>query len=99
MNKSGYIYLIRSGDGPLYKIGRTKDPESRLSNLQAGNPAPLTLVNCACVDDAAKIEAAYHRSLKEYAVFGEWFALPETTAQAIENLMNSEFFEYIEPPV
>ena len=37
------LYIIRSGETQLFKIGISKDPDKRLKQLQTGNPNLLKI--------------------------------------------------------
>lgn len=38
----GYVYIYRSGDGNVFKIGKAKDVGKRIKTHATGNPEPLT---------------------------------------------------------
>jgi excinuclease UvrABC nuclease subunit len=38
----GYVYIYRSGDGNVFKIGKAKDIANRIRAHATGNPEPLT---------------------------------------------------------
>src|SRR5213596_925460 len=38
----GYVYIYRSGDGNVFKIGKATDVERRVKAHATGNPEPLT---------------------------------------------------------
>lgn len=72
------VYLMREQNMTYYKVGRAKDPQKRLSDLQTGNPRKLILVCYVEVQDGKK-EKEVQEKLKEYqANLGggtEWFNL------------------------
>ena len=62
----------------FYKVGRTVDPNKRLSDLQTGNVRPLDFTRTVEVTDVSRAEAAAHNALATYSVttYGggtEWF--------------------------
>lgn len=67
----GAVYFIRNDELDCIKIGHSREPYTRLSNLQVGSPSPLRIVGLIAAE--AKIEPVIH----EYHVFGrrrgEWF--------------------------
>lgn len=67
------VYFIRSGENGPIKIGKaTGGAESRLSDLQTGNPERLTIV--ATVPGGLAVEAMFHRRFAAYRrPIGEWF--------------------------
>ena len=84
-----YVYSIR--EEPLrsdaknvyWKVGRTSDPEKRLSNLQTGNPRKLQ-INAVEVTNMVTAEAALFRALEKYQYdLGggtEWFKVDNEKA-------------------
>ena len=82
--KTPVIYFIRAATGHI-KIGTATDLKERLSNLQAGNPMPLTVL--AVVPGKRAEERALHAEFAEYRAAGEWFKpVPELLAR-IEALL------------
>jgi len=81
-----YVYLIQSGDGPV-KIGVASDPEFRRSELQTGNPYPLSirlLIVCSDTAGAYEIESAFHRVFADVRLQGEWFDVtPEQVTEIL----------------
>jgi hypothetical protein len=69
-----YVYVLRSGNEDLFKIGRTRDLDSRLENLATGNPHRLSVFAVIETDDAAFCEAYLHRKLRSKRVAREFFA-------------------------
>ena len=80
--RQGYIYVICESENGratgFYKVGRTGDPNKRLSDLQTGNVRPLDFTRTVKVTDVYHAEAAAHNTLATYSVttYGggtEWF--------------------------
>lgn len=67
-----YIYVIGENDGP-YKVGRAKEPQKRLADLQTANPRKLRMHLLSLAEDAVVAEALLHKVLEPYRVSGEWF--------------------------
>ena len=83
-----YIYAI--GTDTRQKIGFSKDPASRLKQLQTGNSEELQLhhaisVNC---DDVSLLERHIHKDIGYKRVKGEWFDMSKQ--QAIDYLIFAE---------
>lgn len=76
-NFSGFIYLAQSGTNSWYKIGMSKQPYKRLSQLQVGTPLQLTLIERVFTLDAPKLEKTLHEYYQAYWMRGEWFDLPQ----------------------
>ena len=72
MNK---IYLIKSLNEGIYKIGVSKNPNKRLKEVQTGNPAPVEIIQLYESEIAYKIETALHNRYSHYNTHGEWFEL------------------------
>lgn len=79
------VYLIQCGS--YVKIGVSTEAGVRLAELQAGNPAALTLVWQSIPyprNLAYRLERRSHRALASCRVSGEWFQIdPETALRAI----------------
>ena len=68
----GWVYLIEAGKGGPVKVGWAKDPQRRMSNLQAGHPEQLSLL--AVIPGTRHLEGEIHRKLGRHANRGgEWF--------------------------
>jgi hypothetical protein len=70
-----YVYIISEPETGYLKIGVTANPESRLCQLQIGNPRKLELLYEIDVIDAFAVETAVHEKLAENRAVGEWFKL------------------------
>ena len=71
MNKDD-LYIIQSDVTGMIKIGRSKDPQKRLKQLQTGNPNRLKLI--ASFKEKGKEEKYLHEVLNNYKLKGEWFS-------------------------
>lgn len=71
--KNDCLYFIQSSNNGMIKIGRSKDPERRLNQLQTGSPHKLKLI-CFFKDDGHK-EKFLHETLKKFRIRknNEWF--------------------------
>lgn len=73
-----FIYIIGSNEasaiGP-YKIGFSKNPETRLRSLQTGNSDKLKVLYTENIDKTRVrfIESQIHTNLKHRQIKGEWF--------------------------
>lgn len=73
------IYMIQSGDGGPVKIGLSKNPKKRLSQLQVSHPYTLRLIHIFA--GGRDEEIALHLRFAEARIRGEWFhPLPEIVA-------------------
>jgi len=59
-----YVYFVRTTGSPKrIKIGKAKDPISRMKTLQTGCPYKITLagaIKCASDAQALRVEKAFH---------------------------------------
>ena len=70
--KNDYLYFIQSDFTGMIKIGRSKDPQKRLKQLQTGNPNKLKLI--AEFKGEGWKEKILHERLEKYRLEGEWFS-------------------------
>lgn len=75
--KKGYVYLLKDVTTGFCKIGRTKNPNERITNIQVGNPSFYKLINLIKCKDYFSGEKYLHLILQKYRKRGEWFRLPE----------------------
>jgi hypothetical protein len=76
-----YIYLIQEAsykkkNAGCVKIGRSKNVETRLGELQVGNSRELILVakiGPYSPKKAEWLEKQYHQRLRRFKIRGEWF--------------------------
>ncbi len=71
------VYLIKTEDSNLFKIGISKNPKQRIKNLQTANGSKLIL---ECEFDTKfdfKLERYVQLNLINYKKEGEWFELTE----------------------
>jgi len=83
-----YVYLIKSKYTytEVYKIGIANDPQSRLAQLQTGNPYQLEIVSCYGFEDAGVVEKSLHQAYKEERLQGEWFELNHEQIEEFETI-------------
>ena len=76
------IYFIAQGD-EYVKIGYGGDPESRLSQLQVGNPDELNIM--VCFPGGQAEEDRLHSFFRSFRVRGEWFRLDDVLVEFIHH--------------
>lgn len=86
--RATFVYFVQSGDRGDIKIGLTADMESRLAELQCGNPVRLHVVGVVTGDWA--LEQSLHARFAEGRIHGEWFkrytpGLPELLAHVFDH--------------
>jgi hypothetical protein len=91
-----YVYFIKCGD--YVKIGKSKDPESRLKTLKRPNDSTIS-PNGLDLSDAellgyipggSFLESSLHQQLYNQRVAGEWFRLETHVAQVVEMLVSNK---------
>lgn len=83
--KGNYIYIIGTTLDRPVKIGISKNPWSRCSELQTASPEKLSLLGIFRAE--IRRDTGIHQLLANFRLHGEWFALPvhlqEIIAQAV----------------
>jgi|LauGreDrversion4_2_1035121.scaffolds.fasta_scaffold66033_2 hypothetical protein len=86
------LYFIQMTEAPYhFKIGRAKDPNKRLKQLQTGSSIKLKLVHI--FEGLGNKEKMLHEELDRWRLEGEWFACNRYSVGAIP----TEFYEKINP--
>jgi len=83
-----YVYFIqcKGKHGPI-KIGKAKDANKRMENLQTANPYKLKLlaiIKCESCEHALRIEKKLHKMFNGYRLHGEWFSGKISLKRAME---------------
>ena len=89
-----YVYIIRMGRNKLFKIGKTNDPQGRLTSLQTASPFKLSMFNLFQADNASAAEESLHAAFRDCRMEGEWFRLTDaqkTALAAIESFLEGKF--------
>jgi hypothetical protein len=84
----GHVYILRSGNEHLFKIGRTSgDVDLRVRQLSTGNPHPLTIFDVIKTLHDSLCETYLHRTLRSKRVLKgaaqEFFAVTPTELAGI----------------
>ncbi|MBV5309658.1 GIY-YIG nuclease family protein [Chromatium okenii] len=74
-----YVYAIRETNTGNIKLGISRNPESRLRQLQVANSGELELVAYRKAINRFQDEKNLHQLAADYRIHGEWF-----TAQALQ---------------
>jgi len=82
---NGYVYFIQDTISGHVKIGKSKNPKARLSQLQTATTNPLKLLHTIECEDMDELETMFHSRFADCYIRGEWFAVEE---QQIEELKN-----------
>ncbi len=88
-----YVYLIQADK--YHKIGIAGDPQSRLAQLQTGNPYQLKIVSCYGFQDALIVEKSLHQAYSKFNVRNEWFLLHDDLISKFDDvclLLGGKFY-------
>ena len=90
------IYFIRmkSGEGPI-KIGLSKNPTARLSDMQRSSPYELEII--AAIAGGLDMERRFHSKFQEANIRHEWFE-PTRELLATIGAINSGAFNVRDLP-
>ena len=90
-----YVYIMQSGEkknAPI-KIGMSKDPHSRLSDLQTGNPHLISLKGMIPFEsrrEALDFERYLHSNVGGFEYYGEWFSPKRLNLKKLIGLWNNK---------
>lgn len=90
IERSGFVYLIRSGESNKYKIGISKNVPSRLATLQTANPEKMELICAFASSDARRKEAELHNAFEQRRITREWFELSQDDVRSIMSCADQE---------
>ncbi|WP_227819134.1 DUF1376 domain-containing protein [Raoultella ornithinolytica] len=85
---NGYVYFIRNPLSGLIKIGYSKNPWARLSELRRNYGSELCVV--ATIKTVDKSEVSIHATLSKFRVEGEWFTESECIKSLILRIVAGE---------
>lgn len=85
IDEPGYVYIMRAGG--RYKIGVSRDVESRLRSIATASPFPVSLVYAEQSPDPYGLERDIHQRLADHRVHGEWFELDTLTLSDVLAMM------------
>ncbi len=81
---AGYVYVIQDTEfSKFYKIGRTVEPERRISDIRNILPGRSEIVAIIDTQDAPTLERQLHQRYTENRKRGEWFALTDAQVREI----------------
>ena len=78
----GYVYLMKSGQ--FYKIGKSKSPDRRRSEIALLLPHDTNTIHVIATDDPDGIEQYWHQRFKDKHHRGEFFRLSNADVQAFK---------------
>ncbi len=77
----GHVYFVQQSATLSIKIGFSKDPQKRISDLQVANAQKLKLIGL--IDATRKQEQELHKQFARYRLEGEWFS-PEVLSDILQ---------------
>lgn len=80
------VYLFEAVGLNRFKIGYSKDPETRLEQLRKQSSSPIEPVLILQRSDAQKLERQLQRRFAEKRVHGEWFELTSDDVAHIKSI-------------
>ena len=83
------IYAIRIGDDGPIKIGKGRNPENRLTNLQISSPFLLRLLASCNWHDSN--ETIIHHHLRNSYLRGEWFEPTDEVMKIVGMIKENDF--------
>jgi len=87
------IYFIGSLESGTVKIGKSNNPEKRLTELQTANPHKLVLYGV--IDDVTPdLENTLHEILSDIRLKGEWFKLTDKLIQFMVSKTDKISYDY-----
>ncbi len=66
-----YIYIVQCNN--YIKIGKARNPQSRLKQIQCHNPYTLELLYSKQLMNTDKLELQCHKHFNDNKIRGEWF--------------------------
>ena len=90
--RPGFVYLFHARNTSRYKIGITKNIETRLKSANTHSPYPVSCIAFIKSNDAKALESNLHRHFSEQRVHGEWFEL--TPAHIAEFMLIDDEVSY-----
>lgn len=85
---NGYVYFIKNPASGLIKIGYSKNPWARLSELRRNYGSELSVV--ATIKTVEKTETTIHSIFEKFRVEGEWFTESECIKAVISAIVAGE---------
>ena len=87
-NADDYVYVIGNTSHNICKIGYSKYPLKRLSEIQTGCPYYLKII--LIVKGSMKTERSLHKKYNKYRLSGEWFSFVGHLKESIESISKTE---------
>ena len=89
------LYLMRSGDANVVKIGRAGDVDARRGQFKTGNPEDIIVIDIVEADNAQPVETIVHRLNYSKRLRGEFYALDPSEAEGVGRKAREVRDEYL----
>lgn len=81
----GFVYILKADNG-IYKIGRTKNLNNRISSINGILPYDTELIHAIETEDYKEAERYFHRKFAHRCIRGEWFQLTEKDVEQLKQI-------------
>lgn len=85
-NKSGLVYLLKSTEENIYKIGVTTNLDKRLGQISPKLPFEINVEHTIKSERIYELESELHEKFSDKRLNGEWFRLNKNDAKCIKRL-------------
>ena len=82
---SSYVYFLRNSGTEQVKIGRTKNIDNRIKQLQTGNSGKLFYDFYIETSNSNLLEKTLHKKFSDKRIRGEWFKISQNESLLIKN--------------
>jgi len=89
MSDIRYLYVMQCKE--YVKFGISKNPNSRIKELQTGNPYKINLLLKINYSDCFDIENNVHSYFDKKRGLGEWFLIDKEIKNFVKYLKNTEY--------
>ena len=83
-----YIYFVQAGEKGPVKVGLSKNPMSRVKQLQTSNPHTLKLLGIIPGD--RETEEMIHDKFEDHRLEGEWFEPTNELIDIVRSLLDDQ---------
>lgn len=95
LKEPGFIYFIECQHEPYpTKIGSSKDPDKRISELRVSCPYTLQIrhtIKATTLSTARRVEKYIHKLFREWWMRGEWYIGQELDYGKLQHLSNEDW--------
>jgi hypothetical protein len=88
--RKGFVYIIHNTNLNVYKIGKSRNPKSRIKNIADQLFDPIETIHVFSVVDMSKSEIFLHTHFQAKRVRGEWFTLDQADLEAAKAFMEAQ---------